>query len=287
MAKAKKKKAPNEKTSSSKDETLSEELSKVRGKEFVLRLKKYMPSITEYFTTPTERVKSCIPGLDELMDGGLIPTSVVLVSGKTGTGKTIFTSQYLYYGIMKENEKGIFISTEETAADLLNDMKVSFGWDFLKLIEENKFRILQLEPDMMMQLPELLKKLTDEIGAKRLVIDSARMFGLYLGDVYKTRKEFHKILRKAKKLGLTTLVTTEVLEQSEGLSRFGVVEFIADGIISLMYIGLARKYKRALLIRKMRRTEHSDKIYPIKIGDDGMEIVPFERKAEGITKVKI
>ncbi|TFH05833.1 MAG: hypothetical protein E4H14_11960, partial [Candidatus Thorarchaeota archaeon] len=97
---------------------------------------------------------------------------------------------------------------------------------------------------------------------------------------YKTRKEFHKILRNAKSLGLTTLVTTEVLEQSEGLSRFGVVEFIADGIISLMYIGLARKYKRALLIRKMRRTEHSDKIYPIKIGKNGMEIIPFEKRQE-------
>jgi KaiC/GvpD/RAD55 family RecA-like ATPase len=262
----------------SKKQTLSEELAGEGDAKFLEKLKVYMPSITEYFKTSKERVKTGVEGLDQLMEGGLINRSVVLVSGKTGTGKTIFTSQFLYRGIMDYKENGIFVSTEETAADLLNDMNVSFGWDFLKLIKENRFRILQLEPDMMERLPQFLKKLTKEVGAKRLVIDSASMFGLYLGDEYKTRKEFHNILREAKKLGLTTLVTAEVLEGSKGLSRFGVVEFIADGIISLMYIGLARKYKRALLIRKMRRTEHSDKIHPIDITENGMKIVKLAKE---------
>lgn len=270
-----------------KNESLSDELAQVKDKKFVRKLEKYMPSIADYFTTPKERIKTGVYGLDKLMDGGLIPRSVVLISGKTGTGKTIFTSQYLYNGIVKFDEPGIFISTEETAADLLNDMKVSFGWDFLKLIKENKFRILQLEPDVMKELPRLLKQLTKEVNAKRLVIDSASMFGLYLGDEYKTRKEFHGILRKAKKLGLTTLVTAEVLEQSKGLSRFGVVEFVADGIISLMYIGLARKYKRALLIRKMRRTDHSDKIHPINITEDGMKIVAFDKELGKLEEMEL
>jgi circadian clock protein KaiC len=264
------------------DDALTRELAGVKDKKFVARLKKYMPSIKEYFTTPKERVKTGIPGLDPLMGGGLIPLSVVLISGKTGTGKTIFTSQYLYSGIIDYNENGIFISTEETAADLLNDMKVSFSWDFLKLIKEDRFRVLQLEPDMMDKLPSFLRQLSKEVGAKRLVIDSASMFGLYLGDVYQTRTKIHEVLRQAKKLGLTTLVTAEVLEQSQGLSRFGVMEFIADGIVSLMYIGLARKYKRALLIRKMRRTDHSDKIHPINITKEGMKIVAFDKEMKGV-----
>jgi circadian clock protein KaiC len=261
-----------------KKQSLSKEIAGESDKKFLEKLKVYMPSIQDYFIASKKRVKTGVVGLDEHMEGGYLPRSVVLISGKTGTGKTIFTSQFLYKGITDYNENGIFVSTEETAADLLNDMNVSFGWDLLKLIKKNRFRILQLEPDMMTKLPQLLRRLTKEVKAKRLVIDSASMFGLYLGDEYKTRKEFHKILREAKRLGLTTLVTAEVLEESKGLSRFGVVEFIADGIISLMYIGLARKYKRALLIRKMRRTEHSDRIHPIKITDDGMKIVKLTRE---------
>jgi len=256
-----------------KKQGLSEEIATEKNARFMRKLKTYMPSIKEYFTTPKNRIKTGIDGLDELVEGGYLPRSVVLVSGKTGTGKTIFCSQFLYNGIIKYGENGLFVSTEETAADLLNDMKVSFGWDFLKLIKENKFRVLQLEPEMMNKLPQLMRAMTREIGARRLVIDSASMFGLYLGDAYRTRKEFHKLLREAKKLGLTTIVTEEVLEESKGLSRFGVVEFIADGVISLMYIGLARKYKRAVLIRKMRRTDHSDRIHPIEITDNGMRII--------------
>jgi len=86
----------------------------------------------------SRRVKSGIPGLDELMGGGFLPHSVVLVTGKTGSSKTIVSAQFLYKGIIDHNENGIYITTEQRADDIADDMLTSFGWDFHKLMDEKK-----------------------------------------------------------------------------------------------------------------------------------------------------
>ena len=68
-----------------------------------------------------KRIKTGVPGFDKLIEGGLIQNSVNLLSGGTGTGKTIFCLQFLYSGAKESNEKGIYISFEESSEDLKSD----------------------------------------------------------------------------------------------------------------------------------------------------------------------
>ena len=75
-----------------------------------------------------ERVSSGITGLDKHMEGGFVKNSINLISGATGTGKTIFGLQYILDGLQK-GENGVYISLEQEPEDIFADVAI-FGWDF-------------------------------------------------------------------------------------------------------------------------------------------------------------
>ncbi len=217
------------------------------------------------------RVPTGIPGLDKLMGGGFEEGTVNLVSGKTGTGKSIFCSQFVYDGVMKRKQKGIYITTEETANNIRRQVK-NFGWDFETLEEKGWVKIVEFEPFDVSTLTTKLQETINKMDAKRVVIDSVSMFELYLTNVFEIRKALFKVIQKIREMGRIGLVTAEVLEDSNSLSRFGVIEFMVDSIILLQYLGLA-KYKRSLMIRKMRMGDHSTNIHPFEISKKGISIL--------------
>lgn len=217
-----------------------------------------------------EKTPTGVQGLDELLDGGFHEGSINLVTGKTGTGKSIFCAQFLYNGAAKHGESGLYITTEETAANV-RKQAANFGWDLEALEKKGVIRVIEMEPFSMGDLIETLTSEIDTVKAKRVVIDSVSMFELYMQDAFKIRKSLFKILETLRKMGKTTLVTAEVLEESAGLSRFGVIEFMVDTVILLQYLAIA-KYKRSLTIRKMRMGEHSTDIHPFDMTPTGIEV---------------
>jgi KaiC/GvpD/RAD55 family RecA-like ATPase len=72
------------------------------------------------------------------------------------------------------------------------------------------------------------------------------------------------------------VILSEIPEDSKALSRFGVEEFVVDGVIVLNYLGIGEAYSRSLLIRKMRRTNHGRDVYPFEITPKGIVV----KKAE-------
>jgi len=88
-----------------------------------------------------DRVPTGIDGLDELIEGGIPRRRMILVSGSTGTGKTIFSSQFIYRGATDYNEPGIFVTLDERPETIREDM-LQFGWDFRKLEQEGMIRII-------------------------------------------------------------------------------------------------------------------------------------------------
>jgi KaiC/GvpD/RAD55 family RecA-like ATPase len=210
-----------------------------------------------------------ISGLDKLVGNGFEQGSINLVTGKTGTGKSIFSMQFLIGGA-KMKEKGLFVTTEEST-DYLKKQAENIGWDISSLEKQGMLKILALEP---FEIDTIMTKITETakaFGAKRVVIDSLSMFELYIDEPFKVRKAMYKFLEKLKESGLTTVVTAEIPEDSNNLSRTGVIEFLVDSVIVLQYLSIA-KYKRSLMIRKMRTSRHSMDIHPFEIGPSGIEI---------------
>lgn len=220
-----------------------------------------------------EKTPTGIIGLDELTNGGFVPESTILLSGKTGTCKTIFCAQFLYYGITRYNQPGLFVTTEERAADIKKDMKETFGWDFDDLISKNQLALIECKPsDGFSQISAQISHALALIVPQRVAIDSMSMFEIMTQNAYQVRHEFVDLLSVLKDKGITTLVTAEVDELTpDALSRSSMIEFSADAVIKLDYVPSA-EHNRLLVIRKMRRSNHSQMIHPFDLTREGIAV---------------
>jgi circadian clock protein KaiC len=221
-----------------------------------------------------ERIPSGIPGLDPLIEGGFIKGSTILISGSAGTGKTIFCAQFLMEGL-KKGETCMYITLEEKPEDIIGDVK-RFGWDMQKYIDERK---LFLEFQDPFQITDITSPLLDKIQQhkiQRVAIDSTAVFELYYKEPAEIRKQLFKLLTGLKGIGVTSVLTSELPEEYKTLGKFGVEEFVVDGVILLHYLGIGEKNYGSIQIRKMRRTNHEKDVSPMEITDKGITIKKME-----------
>ncbi|MBN2102161.1 MAG: ATPase [Candidatus Aenigmarchaeota archaeon] len=217
------------------------------------------------------RVTTGIKGLDPLMEGGFIKGASILVTGGAGTGKTIFGLQFLWDGL-KKGEPGVYITLEEDVEDIREDAR-RFGWDFSEYEKKNLFRIVYYDPLQVNEMGINIVDDIDKIDAQRVVVDSVSIVGMMLPNEMQVRKKLISLINSVKRTGATSVLISEVLDSEEkGLSRFGVEEFVVDGVISMYYFGIGEGVSRSMMIRKMRRTNQGTNVYPIMITEKGMEV---------------
>lgn len=223
-----------------------------------------------------EKVRTGIEGLDEMLFGGIPIGSTVVVMGSFGTGKTTFGLQFLNQGLAG-GEKGIYISLEEDKESILADAE-AHGWDLRSKMNEKQMEIVKLEPNdakvtiqrIKSELPDFIKK----FGASRIVIDSVSLLNLLFDTDHDRRTNLFNLSQMVKKTGATLLMTAEVKDDNPFASRDGLIEYVADGVISLRYLEMQSRNELMLSLRiiKMRRTEHSRKITPYSITNKGLEV---------------
>jgi len=218
-----------------------------------------------------KRISSGIKGLDGLIDGGIPENDLVLLSGACGAGKTIFGLQFIVSATKKE--PGIFVSFEQEIPQI-KLIASNFGWDIELLEKEGTIRFLKYDPFRLEDIMEVIENNIREIKAKRVVIDSISALGMHMPDAGELRRMIVLISNLLRKNGCTSLLISEVLNNGT-LSRFGVEEFVTDGVI-LMHNRLVRgDYKRVLTIWKMRLTDHSRKVHLYEIKDSGIVVYPY------------
>jgi len=238
----------------------------------------------------SQRVPTGIEGFDELCSGGLIKDRSYLVSGSSGAGKTIFALQYLYNGIKRYGENGIFVATEERPEYIRQNGRL-FGWNLHALEKEGKLAIIDacstkigipsqekyvdVRPFDMRSLMDHIIAVQEDTNAKRAVIDSTTSIGFYLQDPAKIRIELLKLSTTLEILGLTSLLTCELLNEDQP-SRFGVENFVTEGTISLYFKRNENVRVRAVEIYKMRGSDHSKKVHPFDITASGIVVHPHE-----------
>jgi KaiC/GvpD/RAD55 family RecA-like ATPase len=241
-----------------------------------------------------ERVNTGVQGLDELIQGGFPRNYTILVSGSPGTGKTILAMQFLYHGA-RNGEKGIYVGFDQNVDGLVLQGEV-FGWDTRSLIGNGMLNL------MSMDITEVkIENMLNEIKYgeyRRVVVDSLSAILMHpiawkdLGVPYiftgeldelipdprnstvASRIMINRILTEIKKLDCTSIIISELMEGSKGLSRDTISEFLADGVITLHYLLMGSTPGRNLIIRKMRATRHSEMIHPIEFAEGvGMRVL--------------
>jgi len=231
-----------------------------------------------------QRAKTGIPGLDEMLHGGFIPGSAVLVQGAPGTGKTTLGLQFLYHGITQEDEPGLFITFEEFPQTIYRDA-LSLGWDLQQLEEAKKLRLIFTSPRIFLPSLEIptspLNRAIMERGVKRVVLDSITHFTRLTVNPIELRKIYTTVVNGLKREGVTTLLTGE-----EGTAGFrhtaGGLAFLVDTIILTRYVEIASAMERAIMVIKMRGSSHDKAIRRFEIRRGGIIVGEKFEGQEGL-----
>ncbi len=232
-----------------------------------------------------ERVKTGIEGLDEMLHGGFLPQTANLVEGAPGTGKSTLGMQFIYNGIVKYNEPGLVLTFEEFPQQYYRDAE-SFGWDFRKLEAKGKLRIIMTSPEVtkidLETVGGLIETMASEMGARRVLLDSISHFERLTDDPVKLRAIQYSLINALKREGLTSILTKEtpaLLGETPGDESEA---FMVDSYILLRYVEIESTIQKALLVLKLRGSDHDKDIRQFKIGPQGLSVQAKFEGREGI-----
>ncbi|MCX8158159.1 MAG: hypothetical protein N3D73_00665 [Candidatus Diapherotrites archaeon] len=243
------------------------------------------------------KVPTGIKGLDDALNGGIPKGNIVLLSGGCGTGKSTFCLQYLVNGAKIYNERGLYISTEQSKPEILR-AGMQFGWDLENLEKKNLLKIVYFD---IVEGDDFLEKVHDNVAQfapQRIVIDSLTTFTdsiLVSDDSEKKPYTFAKVvtsvspipkseriiaramlyhlIRKLRLFNATVIMTSELPEKTDFLSADEISEFICDGVINTYFLGIEGANSLTLRIRKMRYTDHNKSYIPYSIvSNKGIEV---------------
>ncbi len=224
-----------------------------------------------------KRIPTGVNGLDDLIQGGLRAGDFVLLSGGIGTGKTIFSSQFINYGATTLGEPAVFATFEEDVASLKRNM-THFGIDFDALAKAKKLEVLDLDAlegrGMGSNIDTILAAI-QKVKAKRLVVDSITAFLSGAQEKFDYSFLMHLIYKTLKRDGITTLMT-ESRFTSQGDHSSTLEEFVADGVFLLEnFLTESMELRTRFMVRKLRGTEHDRKYHSVVFGPRGLEILPY------------
>jgi circadian clock protein KaiC len=226
-----------------------------------------------------DRVPTSIPGLDEMLEGGLPRGSSTIVAGGCGSGKTTLSLQYLYNGVIAHNENGVYVSFNETPS-MLHQYMIQYGWDLEKLENAGNLGIMRLDPsDVMQVIREDYGQIRDAIkyiGAKRFVLDPLSTFNIIVKDQFDRKMSLLKFCEWLRKNDCTSIMTVEAEMTPASLEGLGFEEYVSDGVILLYNVQMGSVRQSAIEVLKMRGSRHSRKIVPF-IFDQGLKISPEEK----------
>ncbi|WP_008317809.1 circadian clock protein KaiC [Leptolyngbya sp. PCC 6406] len=234
--------------------------------------------------TGVTKIRTLIEGFDDISHGGLPIGRTTLVSGTSGTGKTLLGVQFLYHGIVHFDEPGILVTFEESPEDIIKNA-FSFGWDLQKLMDEGKLFILDASPDPEGQdvvgnfdLSALIERIQYAIRkykAQRVSIDSVTAVFQQYDAATVVRREIFRLAARLKLMKVTTLMTTERVDEYGPVARYGVEEFVSDNVVILRNALEGERRRRTVEILKLRGTTHMKGEYPFTITNEGINIFPL------------
>jgi len=194
--------------------------------------------------------------------------------------------QFIYHGIVACGEPGLILTFEEFPQQYYNDA-ASFGWDFHQMEREGKLRVVMTSPEVskadLEQVGGRIERLVQEIGARRVLVDSLSHFERLGEDPADLRSIIYGFVNALKREGLTAVLTREsVALLGEAAGMDDAFAFLVDSYILLRYVEIESAVRKALLVLKMRGSDHDKGIRQFEITSRGIEVrAPFEGQ-EGI-----
>jgi circadian clock protein KaiC len=235
---------------------------------------------------PIERLPTGIRGFDQVAMGGLPAGRSTLVTGTTGSGKTLFAIEFLARGIQQFDQPGVFVTFEETAEDIRRNV-ASLGFPIAEWEAQGKWAFVDVSLNLVEEAPTvgdydfgaLLARIEYEvgrIGATRVSLDSLGAIFTRFANLSIVRHELFRIAAVLETIGVTALLTAERTDEYGGVSRYGVEEFVFDNVIILRNALRNERRHRSVEVVKLRGAAHHSGEWLFTIDPvDGIVIMPL------------
>ena len=230
---------------------------------------------------PLAKARTGIVGLDEVTFGGLPAGRPTLICGGPGCGKTLLAATFLVNGAVMFDEPGVFMSFEESSADLIQNV-ASLGYDLAALVEQKKIAMdfvrverSEIEESGEYDLEGLFVRLgyaINTVGAKRVVLDTLEVLFAGLGDTQILRAELRRLFAWLKDQNVSAIITAE--QGTGALTRFGLEEYVSDCVLLLDNRVDNQITTRRLRVVKYRGSVHGTNEYPFLIDALGISVLP-------------
>ena len=233
---------------------------------------------------PPGRAVTGVPGLDALVGGGLPTGDAVLVSGPSGTGKSVLTAQFIAAGV-RQGEPGVIAVFEEHPQEYLRRAQ-RLGLDLEEMVRQGRLAVIYIRPLDLSPDETLLaiRASVARVGARRVVIDSVSGFELALAPDFRQdfRESLYRLVGALTATGITVLMTMEIMQTSSEL-RFSpyIISFLSDDIILLRHVEIAGQLRKSLAVIKMRNSDHSKELWLYDITEQGLIVCQSLRDARG------
>ncbi len=240
----------------------------------------------------TARTPTGIPGLDEILGGGFPQGRVLLVLGEPGAGKTIMSSQFLFNGLEKFGENGLFVSLEEAKAHYLREMD-SFGWNFAAAEKEGKFSFVDASPIRtipgevrigkltigrqdfsLISLLEVIRSNAKAIDAQRIVVDPVSLLLFQYSEEAQRRRSLLDLVEALSETGATCVLSSELKRVGIKGRALQIEEYLVHGVILMQTVATGRTMERIVQVEKMRETVIDRQPRPYRITEKGIEVYP-------------
>ncbi|MEN3950351.1 circadian clock protein KaiC [Iodidimonas sp. SYSU 1G8] len=237
--------------------------------------------MTETGAIPTiPKVLTRIEGFDNMLRGGLPQGRATVVVGATGSGKTMLGLQFLADGVHSDGETGIFVSFEESRADVLACLG-ALGWPAQAPDAELHIMDADFLPNVVQSgafdlngLLAALSALIRESGAKRIVFDAVDVLLDLLDDPAGQRRELHRLFHWVSTEGITAILTAKAdgFDLGNPMPRQPLLVYLSHCVVILRYNLQDGICGRSVRLLKYRGTNHSLNEYPMMIGARGIAV---------------
>jgi circadian clock protein KaiC len=236
-------------------------------------------------TAKAERLPTGVPGMDEMIGGGIIAGDAVLLTGPAGSGKSTVATQFVVAGLAR-GETGVIAVFEEYPEEYIARASAR-NPDIAKMANAGKLEIIYLRP-LDLSVDEALFSIleaVDRLGATRVVIDSLSGFEVALAPTFREdfRESLYRLVGTLTATGVTVFMTAEVSEAfREARFTSENVSFITDEILVQRYVEIEGELRRVMAVIKMRGSEHSHEFRRYEVTPKGVVVGDSLKEYDGL-----